>query len=635
MKCNRLFGYFFLFLCLLLVRQDSYAQWPELGSFFTTDTASINAKGRLAERIKADYPDSAKAIYKTIWQQSLNAGYSRGARKALFALGVLAIQNSEYEMSNAYFKQSVPYYDTQKDKETLTLIYNKIGNNFSKRLKLPEAMDAYTIALRYALPSSLGLASTYTNMGDVLQGLDQNDKAQAYFDKALPIFLQENDTLDWCGVLINKGMCYNSEKQYSLGTLFLDSAMHIARKHRLYRVEVTAAINLMLLYEKTGQKYKALSVLEQTLPLTGQPVLQSRERNFLLIQAGSIYIAIKQYETAKRYLHTALASIKGDTYNYLNIVYLLSQLYAEEGHYEKAYNFRIRYDSLQDSLGNNKVAMDINELETKYRTAQKDKVITESKLRISEQDKRLANKTNWILGIVAGSLLVIMLLSWRYLYLRQKNKRLQSQQAIEHLKAEMEGEQKERSRIATELHDGIVSELTAIKMNLDAATQSEASAQEYQRQLNELGNVINDVRNTAHNLMPEILLRHGLAESVGLLCETLQKTGRLDVEYQQYGDFSQLDMAFRKTVYHIIQELLHNIIKHARATHALVQLSSYNGLFTANIEDNGIGMDRQRKNQDSMGLMSIERRVKQLNGKVEWTHAASGKGTNVYLEFEV
>src|SRR5690606_4020840 len=98
--------------------------------------------------------------------------------------------------------------------------------------------------------------------------------------------------------------------------------------------------------------------------------------------------------------------------------------------------------------------------------------------------------------------------------------------------------------------------------------------------LKELSTVINEVRNTAHNLMPEILLKHGLAEAVGLLCETLEKTGRLKMDYQHYGDFKAVSQPMRQSVYRIIQELLHNIIKHAKANKALLQLSSNDGLLT-------------------------------------------------------
>ena len=105
------------------------------------------------------------------------------------------------------------------------------------------------------------------------------------------------------------------------------------------------------------------------------------------------------------------------------------------------------------------------------------------------------------------------------------------------------------------------------------------------------------------------------------------------MDYQHYGDFTTISQSMRQSVYRIIQELLHNIVKHARASKALLQLSSNDGLLTVELEDDGVGM--KGRSGGSMGLSNIERRVQALRGRVAWSSPEAGSGTQVHLEFEL
>lgn len=628
----------YLQLILLFLAFWSYglraeAQSVELSSFIFPDTAAINEQIDAATQIASKYPDSAKAMFSLAAAQS-RSSYKQGAQTALYRLAALYYREGNYGTALHYFAETIKKCDPLKDSVMLIRTYNNVANIFIKQLKLERAMEASNTATTYGTASPKDLAMTYCNMGTVLKMLSQPERAQYYYDKALPIAIQTHDTTSWCGILMNKGMCFNDEKQYDKSAFFLDSAIVLARQQHLYKEWAIAAVAISNLHLAKSEPRKALLALQSPLSWENKNTLSSKEKNMLLIQAGTVHLKLNQYTLAERYLKQALNTTQENQYHYMMTVSKLHELSAAIQDYSRAYAYLKELYVFQDSLGNKEVAMQVNELETKYRSAEKDKTIAENQLRMSVQENRLARQRNWIGGVVSGSLLLLMLLSWRYSHVRQKHKRLESQMEIEQLKAAMEGEQKERARIASELHDGIVAELTAIKMNLEASSNRLLSLPDsYQQNLKELSTVINDVRNTAHNLMPEILLRHGLAEALGLLCESIVKTGRLSIDYQQYGDYTALDMDTRQQIYRIAQELLHNIIKHARAQHALLQASCHKGLLTINLEDDGIGMDRQ-KNDGNMGIASIEQRVSRLKGKIEWTTTKEG-GTQVYLEFDV
>src|SRR5690606_20687857 len=86
--------------------------------------------------------------------------------------------------------------------------------------------------------------------------------------------------------------------------------------------------------------------------------------------------------------------------------------------------------------------------------------------------------------------------------------------------------------------------------------------------------------------------------------------------------------------YRIVQELIQNILKHSKATEALVQLSQHDNILSITVEDNGSGIEQNSNGHSGIGLRSIEARTKGLNGSVN-IHSTPGNGTAVYLEFDL
>jgi two-component system NarL family sensor kinase len=149
-----------------------------------------------------------------------------------------------------------------------------------------------------------------------------------------------------------------------------------------------------------------------------------------------------------------------------------------------------------------------------------------------------------------------------------------------------------------------------------------------------LDNTVNDIRRTAHNLMPELLLKHGLSEATRIFCDQVQDNEGLSISYQHYGFIDGPDKRFELSVYRIVQELVHNVIKHAQASFALVQLSQHNDILDVTIEDNGRGLQAHEGATKGMGLESIRQRVRELQGKIN-INSSAGSGTTVYIEFNL
>lgn len=154
----------------------------------------------------------------------------------------------------------------------------------------------------------------------------------------------------------------------------------------------------------------------------------------------------------------------------------------------------------------------------------------------------------------------------------------------------------------------------------------------FERSLDMIDTSIKELRRVAHNMMPEMLSKFGLDEALKEYCTTINATNLLSVKYQSLGMDIRIEKSAEIIIYRIIQELLNNIMKHASATEAMVQLIREEGRFSIMVEDNGKGFDTGLlKDNRGAGLTSIQSRIDYLKGRID-IHSVEGKGTLVNIE---
>jgi two-component system NarL family sensor kinase len=289
----------------------------------------------------------------------------------------------------------------------------------------------------------------------------------------------------------------------------------------------------------------------------------------------------------------------------------------------------------------------VNLMNIRYRTAERERDIALKELQITRQEQRLDRKNIWITGSVTGILALGAILIGVYRNHRQTKRfqasriqMLQQEQEIATLKAMVRGEEKERTRMARELHDGIVSQLLVITLNVDSIyNKGEGMVPRgaLESVLHQLKDATGELRRTAHNLLPGLLLENGLAVSVAALCEKTEKNTRITVDFQEYGIIPRLEPDIELSLYRMIQELIQNVLKHAGATHILVQMSCRNGLMSIAVEDNGSGFSANPAlPEGKTGLYDIRGRVTSMNGTMEiQTGDQDHHGTAIYIELPV
>lgn len=178
---------------------------------------------------------------------------------------------------------------------------------------------------------------------------------------------------------------------------------------------------------------------------------------------------------------------------------------------------------------------------------------------------------------------------------------------------------------------GVKYSLNNMKENL---IMTPANAQAFEHSISMLDNSINEMRRVAHNLMPETLLRFGLDAAMRDFCSEMQLNGMLQVHYQSVGlKDKSIDQSLSVTVYRVTQELLNNIVKHAGATRAVVQIGATEDQLTITVEDNGKGLaDEAIKNARGIGWKNIYSRVHYHKGSIS-IQSQPDKGTSVFIEF--
>jgi signal transduction histidine kinase len=205
--------------------------------------------------------------------------------------------------------------------------------------------------------------------------------------------------------------------------------------------------------------------------------------------------------------------------------------------------------------------------------------------------------------------------------------------------AMLKGQEDERNRLAKDLHDGLGGLLSGVKFSLSNMKDNLIITPEnmavFERSLDMLDTSIRELRRVAHNMMPEMLTRFGLDEALKEYCSSVNATKMVIVKYQSVGMESRFDQSAEIIIYRIIQELVNNILKHAMATEAFIQLVKENSRLNIVVEDNGKGFDTgMLETNKGAGWVNIRSRVEYLKGQLD-VHSEPGKGTLVNIEFNL
>ena len=315
---------------------------------------------------------------------------------------------------------------------------------------------------------------------------------------------------------------------------------------------------------------------------------------------------------------------------------LLADVCAARGNMGRAYSFLRVAAATRDSLFSQTRTAQVQALDFNEQLREND--LAAQRLRAAarrQQQLLLAALT----AVIVVAVLVYLLLSRQRL--RREVEFAQERQQLERQRAQavLEAEEAERRRIGYDLHDGVGQLLTVAKLNLAALSeelnlQTEGQQQQLDNALSVVDESFREVRSISHNLLPNALIKRGLARAVRDFLDKLAPNGRLKINLEVVGldRGGRLEPTVENVLFRVIQELVQNILKHARATEITLQIVRHEHELTVLVEDNGVGFDPAALGEEAgIGLKNIESRMAYLGGRVEFD-AAPGRGTTVTLE---
>ncbi len=588
-------------------------------------------KGNIAYKTA---PDSAMAYFRQALQLSREINFPEGAAVSLLSLGTYAYNlRYNYTAARTFFYSALPYCikADQQNPKILPGVYNSLGNTYFMEARYDSAIHFYYKSLQSlqgrTKADTPSLINAYLNLGAGMEVMDDGRNRTVYYlFKAYDLAAAYGkDTILMAGILENLSTIYNKNGLY-------DSALYYSLRFLTVNKQLGNPTTIQEAYARIGSCMlfkKDLVQAEYYLDSAKAVDKTLAEQNITLLQnygclqyyAGNFKEAIPFYEHA-----LAVAFRKGYRKDQLNIFATLTNIYDTIGRRDLAFGYLKSFTLLRDTMLNEDNISTMNQYEIKYRTAEKDRDIIQKQLLIARQQNKIQQQYLWI-----GATLVAIL-ALLGLFFRRRHKL-----ALEQLRANLAGEEKERLRMAAELHDGIVSKLSSVKMSFDALSPAgvtgAAEGGEYLEALHLLEQSIVELRTTSQNLLPSILEKAGLVSAVRIYCQKINKTGELAIDFQVVGALPQLQQDFQLHIYRIVQELVSNIIKHAQATQAWVQFNVRNHHLHITVEDNGIGFDPQIQYEpNGIGWINLQNRLKLLNGNWEIT---TTRGTAIYMDFDM
>lgn len=636
-------------LTILVCHISLYGQSSEKIRLSNTyrDTQAVNALLKEAWAIiRTQKPDSltCKPLLIKALHASKDIKYTHGLCRALIGLAIGEIYYGNYPEAFVKLKEAeslnpgshVNHYKSMAlIANARGVVYDRLGmydsaiNHYLKEITALEKINASPIA--YA----------YTNTGQLFMTLGLYDKAKQYLNIAEKKAIQEQDSFILVTVYGNIAnvLFYSNPaaEQWQQSINLAEKVIAISRRNGYKYSEEGALQNIAAYYmsQKRPDFQKASQYLLEALQMGD---VQPHGKVSLLTVLAQCQYGLKKFEKGDSIILKACAIARELQSKDLVLAVYGAKLdgYKQRGDYKNALHYSELIAGLKDSIKGEQVVSNASQLEFRYETAQKDNEIIKKELQITRQKTILQRRNLIIYSILVGGAAVM---SYVLVFFRNRRRTEKQKQEIANWQATLDGEENERKRLAKELHDNIGGTLSTVKMWFMTILEREQqikATHEYQEALNLLDTALTEVRNTAHHLMPELLLRHGLAEAVRIFCSNMQRATGIEIDYRYLGYIGNLEKGISLIVYRTIQELVQNAVKHAKATNILVQLSMHDKELALTVEDNGAGMDVTKLGQQSgMGLENIRNSIEKLGGKFQISSDQMNAGTTIDIDIQL
>lgn len=505
--------------------------------------------------------------------------------------------NGKYDKSFQYGLKAINIYDSLNHKVALGNMLGELGYQ-TKRRDMKKAFELMRRGKRILEKEQKleQLSKIYDNYGVLHEMCNNVDSALYFYAKALQIKQLTYDSIGLPYTLCNMFMAHMMKNETDSAILYLNEASKI--RH---------------------QTNDQIGILE------------------CMSYYGDYYLEVNKPDLALEYFKTALNTAHRFNYPHLiNEMYeRISNIYEKQNNYDKALQYFKLHKQYHDSLINAETNKTIANLHVKYETVEKEKEIERKNLEL--KSKSLQVIILLIFFVLAIAIFVLIYSRYKHRKKLELQHKLNKEKNLRFIEV-IETEEKERTRVARELHDGLGQLLSSAKMNLSALEEAIGDEDKYLLKNSEklIDQSVSEVRTISHNLMPVSLMRYGLKATINELAQRLNDTQKITIE-TFFDNFDvRLSDTEERTIYRLIQEIVNNIIKHAKASSIKLNLSfDSKSEIKLGIVNNGKTFNvNMLKKSEGIGWKNIYARINMLNGNIN-IKAGKNSGTELNILLKV
>lgn len=515
-----------------------------------------------------------------------------------------------------------------------SVLANKIAlleaSSYMKQDNQKDALAIYfdVLAKASSQQDSIAYISALNGVGWVNLELGKYDEAIDWLNKGLQLPTSKKYERYKLNYYINAAACYGALNKINEAKKVILEGLELADIYDDLYVEANGLNILGNIYIEEKNLTKAIECLTKATEIRnkiGDPFYIVADMS----QLSLLYFSNKEFDKAitlsKKAIEIALE--KNIEAKLPFLYYNLSEMQYKMGKYKDAYSTLLELNRYKDKRYQTVPAEQLKELEVKYQSSINEIIIQKQKF-------QLTLKNYLLVGVVLLLLLVatmgIMAVKNAKNKASLKLKASLAQQREENTKAIIAIEEKERTRFAAELHDGLGPMLSAVKHNLSSFNHSLESLpynelETFNKAMNLLDESCKEVRSVSHSIMPNALLKSGLAHAVKDFISKVSNS-QIHIDLHIHLRSQRLDAPIEVAVYRIIQECVNNVIKHADATQLDISITQELSELSVTIEDNGKGFEHSNMKNQGIGLNNMNARIKYLNGQLE-VDSRPGNGT--------
>ncbi|MBY5951329.1 tetratricopeptide repeat protein [Algoriphagus marincola] len=553
--------------------------------------------------------------------------------------GVVYYESNRPDSTIWYYRKGRALAEIAGEDLQLAHFDNNIGMYYWNKGLLSEALEHFYEAKKsYDLEESLyDKAMVSNNIGLIYQSLGDFDKALKFGTEAHDLRRAIPDSIDIMTSLGNLSYIYTELEEYEKSDSILFESLKISEALDYPIEESKSYSGLAANLERQGNYSEAENLYLEAIAISKGLVNQSHLMN-RYAELANLYLKTGRFEEAARLADLSLKisdslQIRSANASAL-MTFAMSKIALKDQ--EEGYKALEDYNKLTDSLFNAQKAVSLSEMEVRYETEKKEQLITLQEADIAQQ--RSINRMQ--LFISGGGFILISLVGGLWYNRSRYRKQLEIQNLIaieekNRLKAVIEAEENERSRIARELHDGLGQSLTAAKIfvgNLGKKPGSDEEQKSKEKSMGLLSQSIQEVRQISHNLMPKKFEAQGLIQALEEMEELINKTQKVDFQLH----IADLNIKLKKEnqvhLYRIIQELVHNGLKHGDISKIDLSAKEIEDTLSINYRDDGIGLSEEKlANSTGIGYQNMKTRAGILGGSIHINQAEHGADIQILI----